>query len=153
MKPFTPKSPLIILLVTGVFPFTTLALAGDASPTPTIVVSKSEVQATQPVSVRPPAGKKDPISPILRKPTLKRRNTLSLEPLGLYVNPEFSHPLLDYDKLNADLYPILSGRPHTMTPNEKFWGTAAAVAGYSIAGTAAAQALGLLPSERIQKKK
>lgn len=153
MNPFTPKTPFVILLAAGIFPFSTPALAGNAPATPTVAVSKPGTQATPAVSSRPKAGKNADPSPILRKPAVKKKNVLIPGPLGLYDSPEFTTPLLDYDKLNADLYPILSIRPHRPTADEKFWGTVAGVAGYSIAGVAAAQALGILPDDRVQKNK
>lgn len=153
MKPPAPKNPLVFILAAGIFPLAGPIQAGTASPTPTAVVSKPGAQATPAVSSQPQAGKNVDSSPILRKSTPKKKKTPILEPLGLYDNPEFSQPLLDYNKLNADLYPILSDRPHTPTPDEKAWGTAAAIAGYSMAGAAAAQSLGLLPNDRIKKNK
>ncbi len=151
MNTKTQKNLFVFLLVAGLLPIPAPAAGPVPSPTPTLAVSKSGAPISK-VSARPKALKNETESSIFRKPAVKKSPTL-LKPLGLYDNPEFSASPLDYDKLNADLDPVLSNRPHHPTPDEKFWGTVGAVAGYSMAGVAAAQYLGILPNDQIKKKK
>ncbi len=151
MSPGIFKNPFALMLASGCFVLSASLLA--QTPAPTDASSKPGVPATPRVSSKPPAGKKKPGPSIFRKQAAKKSHAPVLEPLGLSYDPELSGSLLDYNKLNADLYPILSDQPHSPTADQKFWGTVAGVAGYSMAGVAAAQAVGILPGERTEKKK
>ena len=151
MAPGIVKNSFALMLASGCFILSAPLLA--QTPAPTALSSKPGVPATPSVSFKPSAGKKEPGPSIFRKPTVKKSHAPVLEPLGLSYNPDFSGSLMDYGKLNADLYPILSDRPHTPTADEKFWGTVVGAANYSMAGVAAAQALGILPGGRTEKKK
>ena len=123
--------------------------------TPTVVPSKTGPRATPAVSVHTRAKNKKTTSSIFRVPAAKRgpNHIFALSPLGLSTNPEFSTSRLDYDKLNADLYPLLTDQTHRPSADEKFWGTVAGVATDAMAGAAAAQYLGILPDGQIKKKK
>lgn len=122
------------------------------TPAPTEASSGPGTPPTPKVASTPQGNKKETLSSIFKKPARKPHHARATGTLGLSYNPEFSGSLLDYNKLNADLDPLLSNQPHAPTADEKFWGTVAGAAGYGIAGVAAAQAVGILPGERTEKK-
>jgi len=140
---------LLMAVATSAFP----APAQSPTPAPAGAAPQLKIHGTPAALTKPPAKESQSNSTILRKPSVHKTHNPTLEPPGLYYNPEYSGALLDYNKLNADLGPLLSDQPHRPTADEKFWGTVTGAAGYSMAGVAAAQAVGILPGGRTEKKK
>src|SRR5579871_6819843 len=138
-----PQKPFTAMLASGCILLAASVSAQTPTPVPTKAASNPAAHGLPTPSSRPKAKKNEDEPSIFKKPAAPKGPRL--EPLGLSYDPELSGSLLDYDKLNADLYPILSDRPHTPTADEKFWGTVVGVANYSMAGVAAAQAVGILP--------